>query len=358
MDGSAIILTGGLLDGPHGKTAHGLIRGTERYHIHAVIDDASAGRDAGEVVDGTKRGIPIYATLQDYLEQHGDKADYCIVGIASSGGKIPPQLIPVMKTAIQHRISIVSGLHEFVSEMPEFVDLASQYQVSLLDVRKPKPRRELHFWSGAIYQVPCPKIVVMGVDCAVGKRTTARFLTEGVRDAGLKAEMIFTGQTGWLQGGKYGFIFDSTVNDFVSGELEHAIVQCYREVQPDIIFIEGQAALRNPSGPCGSEFLVSGNAEAVILQIVPARTHYKGWDHLGLEIPHVSNEIKLIEMYGSKVIGITINTQKLPLDQARLYKAQIAQELGLPVVLPVEEGVKELLPAILSMTQISSGTQK
>ena len=58
--------------------------------------------------------------------------------------------------------------------------------------------------------------------------------------------MIYTGQTGWLQGGKYGFIFDSTLNDFVSGELEHAILTCYEETNPDVILIEGQSALRNP----------------------------------------------------------------------------------------------------------------
>ncbi len=354
MDGSAIILTGGLLDAPHGKTAHGLIRGTERYRILAIVDDVSAGKDAGEIVDGQNRGIPVYHTLEEYLQHHGERADYCIVGIASSGGKIPPQLLPVIQDAIRAGISVISGLHEFLSEMPNMVELAEQYNTQLIDVRKPRPRSELHFWSGAIYQVQCPKVVVMGVDCAVGKRTTARFLTKSARRAGWKAEMIYTGQTGWLQGGKYGFIFDSTVNDFVSGELEHAIVSCYREEKPDVIFIEGQAALRNPSGPCGSEFLVSGNAEGVILQVVPSRTHYKGWDHLGLKIPPVSNEIKLVEMYGSQVLGITINTQKISLEEAYEHKVQLKKELGLPVILPVEEGVEELLPAITSIMKTSS----
>ncbi|MEM1359258.1 MAG: signal peptidase I, partial [Bacteroidota bacterium] len=40
------------------------------------------------------------------------------------------------------------------------------------------------------------------------------------------------GQTGWMQGSKYGFIFDSTLNDFVSGELTHAILQAYKNEQP------------------------------------------------------------------------------------------------------------------------------
>jgi len=349
MDGNAIILTGGLLAGPHGKTAHGLIRGTERYHILAIIDDTSAGKDAGVVVDGQERGIPIYESLERFLQQHEAGAEFCIIGIASSGGKIPPQLKPVIQQALKASMTVVSGLHEFLSEMPDMVALAEAHEGGIIDVRKPRPREELHFWSGTIQEVSCPKIVVMGVDCAVGKRTTARFLTEAARRAGLKAEMIYTGQTGWLQGGQYGFILDSTVNDFVSGEIEHAIVSCFRDLQPDVIFIEGQAALRNPSGPCGSEFLVSGQADGVVLQVVPGRTHFKGWDHLGLTIPTIQSEMKLIEMYGSRVIAITINNQYLSQEEAIAHKHRIQEEVEVPVVLPIEEGVDSLIAVIHHM---------
>ncbi len=72
-------------------------------------------------------------------------------------------------------------------------------------------------------------------------------------------------------GGKYGFIFDSTLNDFVVGELEHAILSCIKDTDPDIVLLEGQSALRNPTGPCGSEMLVSGNAKHVILVHAPKR---------------------------------------------------------------------------------------
>ena len=46
----------------------------------------------------------------------------------------------------------------------------------------------------------------MGTDCAVGKRTTTRWLMEACNQAGIKTEMIFTGQTGWMQSRHdYGF---------------------------------------------------------------------------------------------------------------------------------------------------------
>jgi uncharacterized NAD-dependent epimerase/dehydratase family protein len=50
---NAIILTSGLLKTSDAKTAHGLIRGTERFTIIGVVDGPeTAGEDAGIVLDG------------------------------------------------------------------------------------------------------------------------------------------------------------------------------------------------------------------------------------------------------------------------------------------------------------------
>jgi hypothetical protein len=38
-----------------------------------------------------------------------------------------------------------------------------------------------------------------------------------MKKAGYRAEMIYTGQTGWMQGAKYGFVFDSTPQRFYFG---------------------------------------------------------------------------------------------------------------------------------------------
>ena len=124
----------------------------------------------------------------------------------------------------------IRGRHEYVSDQRAIAEAANQFGGTITDIRKPKPKSELHFWSGKIFEVKCPIIAVIGMDCAIGKRSTVRFLLDGCKAAGLKAEMIFTGQTGWMQSGKYGFVLDSTYNDFVSGELEHAIVACYEPV--------------------------------------------------------------------------------------------------------------------------------
>ena len=219
----ALVLTNGILTHSDAKTAHGLIRGTERFTIVGVVDDAStAGKDAGELLDGKHRQIPIYATLADALA--AEQASYLIIGIATVGGVLPDSMIAIIQAAIQAGLSIVNGLHDYLQDRPEISELAAKHQVDLIDVRRPKARKDLHFWTGDILQLATPIIAVMGMDCAMGKRTTARLIRQACQAQNLKAEMIYTGQTGWLQGGKYGFIFDSTLNDFVCGELENAIL--------------------------------------------------------------------------------------------------------------------------------------
>jgi len=350
---NAIIITAGYLDSVSGKTAHGLIRGTDRFTILGVIDQQHAGKDAGEVLDGKVRHIPVYATIADFIRKSKEKSKYAVVGVATKGGVIPESLRAMLQEALEHGLGLVNGLHEYISDIPELAHLAREKGLEIIDVRKPKKVKELHFWSGIIKSVHCPKIAVLGTDCSLGKRTTARFLTEAMKKAGYRAEMIYTGQTGWMQGAQYGFVFDSTLNDFISGEMEHAIVQCWQEAKPDIIFIEGQSALRNPSGPAGSEWIVSADANAVVLQHHPLRKQYKDMEFYPAYIPDPKEEIALIKMYGAPTVAMTINTSKMTPQESRDYADRYEKELGIPVVLPLEEGVDRLVPVFRDMIEKS-----
>ena len=349
MDGNAIVFTNGKLQDNAAKTTHGLIRGSARYKVVGVIDPVHVGKDAGELLDGVHRNMPIYSTVSDFLNQSGEKADYFIIGIANAGGKLDPTWMPEIETSLQAGMSIVNGMHEFLSEKSDVASLAENHNAGLIDVRKPKARGDQKFWSAEIYDVKCPIIPVIGTDCAVGKRTTARFLMEALAEKGVKAPMVYTGQTGWMQGNDHGFVFDSTLNDFVSGELEHAIVSCYKEAKPDMILVEGQSALRNPSGPCGAEMLISGNASGVILVHPEGRTYYKGWDFTGKKIHSIESEIELIRMYGVETLGVALNTKLVNLEEAKAAKARYEDSLGIPVSLPVEEGVEELLAPLMNL---------
>lgn len=341
---NAIVITGGYLDTSNAKTAHGLIRGTDRFNIVGIIDHKHPGKDAGEILDKQKRNIPVFATIADALQASSTLIKYCVIGVATKGGVIPETLRVMIKEALEHNLSIVNGLHDYVSEHEELAAIAKQKGLEIIDVRKPKKFKDLHFWSGKIVEAKCPKVAVLGTDCAMGKRTTTRFLVEMMRMAGYKAEMIYTGQTGWMQGAKHGFIFDSTLNDFISGEMEHAVWSCYQEEKPDIIFIEGQSSLRNPSGPAGSEWIVSAEAKAVVLQHSPIRKQYKDMEFYPAYLPSLKDEVSLIKMYGADTIAITINTAKMTTEEARKYAASYQQELNIPAILPLEDGLVALLP--------------
>ena len=347
---NAIVLTDGLLMTSDAKTAHGLIRGTERFHIIGLVDgEANAGKDAGELLDGKHRGIPVFATMEAALEKLKN-VDCLIIGIATVGGVLPSNMLALIYDAVKKGISVVNGLHEYLNDKADLVAMAASTGAVLTDVRKPKSRADLHFWDGAIFKVTAPIVAVIGMDCAMGKRTTARMLKQACNAEGMKAEMIYTGQTGWLQGGKYGFIFDSTLNDFVSGELEHAIVSCWKDTQPDILFLEGQSALRNPSGPCGIELLISGNAKQVVLIFAPKRKYFDNEAHWG-EIPSVASEIELIEKLGSKVIAVAINTENCTDQEAFDYQKAYTASLGLPVLLPIQEGVAPIIPILKALSK-------
>jgi uncharacterized NAD-dependent epimerase/dehydratase family protein len=341
---NAIVLTGGYLDTGNAKTAHGLIRGTDRFNIVAVIDQRHPGKDAGEILDGRHRNIPVYSTINEFASVSPVKAEYCVVGVATKGGVIPPALHDLLKDALLHHYHLVNGLHEFISDIPDLSALAAERGLQIIDVRKPKKFRDLHFWTGKIQEVKCPKIAVLGTDCALGKRTTSRFLVQAMQQAGYKAEMIYTGQTGWMQGARYGFVFDSTLNDFISGEMEHAVVSCWEEAKPDIMFIEGQSSLRNPSGPAGAEWIISANAEAVVLQHDPARIRYKDMESYPASVSTPAEEIALIRMYGAPTVALTLNTAQLEKTRAREIAQAYEKELGIPVVLPIEDGVSSLVP--------------
>ncbi len=349
--GTAVVLTNGSLAHEDAKTAHGLIRGSERFDITGVIDQNSAEKDAGEVLDGVFRNIPVYSDMAAYLTDRGKKPDYAIIGVALCGGRLDEQWLALTLDILTQGISIVNGMHMLLGDNPVFQAAAKKSNARIIDVRRHKPYDQLHFWSGRIFDMKIPRIAVLGTDCALGKRTTSRMIVEACRKTGMTAEMIYTGQTGWLQGNSYGFILDTTINDFVSGEIESAIVQCEQEAKPDLIIVEGQSGTRNPLGPCGTEIIVSGNVKGVILQHTPFRKFYDTTEDLGCLLPDIETEIKLIEMYGTKVIAVALNGNGGSSEALSSYAKDLEKKTEIAVVCPLKEPMEKILPVLRQFIQ-------
>ncbi len=345
LNGNAIVYSEGAYNTPNGKTAHGLVRYTSRYHILSVIDSRHAGEDSGIVLDGKQNNIPIFGDVREaiyHATDHGKIPQFMVIGLAPDGGRIDNRSRNDIKKAIMYRLNIDSGLHDFLTDIPEMRQLANHHKVSLRDIRKTPPRDELHFFTGNIEKVDCLKLAILGTDSAIGKRTTAWMIVHGFNDAGYKAEMIGTGQTAWMQGANYSIILDSLINDFVSGEIEHIVYQAWKNEHPDVIIIEGQGSLMNPAYPGGFEILAAGRPDYVILQHAPRRTEYDGFP--GYKLHPLEQQIDAIEMIsGKKVIAITINHENMHHDEIKDECKKIFKITGLPTFDVMVHGVDKII---------------
>jgi uncharacterized NAD-dependent epimerase/dehydratase family protein len=202
--------------------------------------------------------------------------------------------------------------------------------VRIIDVRKPPATKDLRMFTGRIAEVHCPRIAVLGTDCAIGKRTTATALTRALDAHGIKAVMVSTGQTGMIQGARYGLALDAIPSQFCAGELEATIIDAFEDSDPDVIVIEGQGALSHPAYSTSSFVLRGSCPDGVVLQHAPGRTHRCDFPEMAM--PTVASEINLIETFSdTRVIGLTLNHENMTDAQVEAAITYYGVELGLPV---------------------------
>lgn len=343
-----------------GKTANGLVRHSEAYRILAVIDSHHSGQDSGLVLDGKANHIPIFENLNTAVVDDADIPDTFIYGMAPSTGRMSSTDRDVILDAIARGMNVVSGLHEYLSDDPEIVSLAAKHKVTIRDIRKPKPSKDMRLFDGSVARVSALRIAVLGTDCAIGKRTTATVLARALNAKGIKTVLVGTGQTGLMQGAKYGVAMDAVPPQYCSGELEGAIVAASQDEQPDVILIEGQGALSHPAF-CTSAFILRGSQpDAVILQHAPKRAHR--CDFPTMPMPTPASEIALIEAFAdTKVIGLTLNHEGMSETEiAETITAQ-SENLGLPVTDALSRPAAHLIamidaayPGLLQGTPVSA----
>ena len=322
------------------------MRHSEKYEILSVIDSTKAGLDAGEVLDGKPNGIPICADLDAAIALAGRVPDYFILGMAPLSGMLSPLERGVVLDAMARGMSIVNGLHEFLNDDPEFVAAKTAHDVTILDVRRPRDKKDLRMFSGAIAGVTCPRIAVLGTDGAVGKRTTATILKRALNDRGVKAVLVGTGQTGIIQGARYGVALDAIPCQFCSGEMEATVVEAFEGEHPDVIVIEGQGALSHPAYLTSSFILRGSRPHAVILQHAPARRMLGDFPEMPMPTP--AGEIDLIETFAdTKVIGLTINHEQMTDAEVTAAIILYEAELGIPATDALTRPPERLVDMVL-----------
>ncbi|MDQ6927854.1 MAG: DUF1611 domain-containing protein [Actinomycetota bacterium] len=343
---TAVVYCEGNFGRPDGKTANGLVRYSERYEIVAVIDSDQSGLDAGEVLGGKPNAIPICADLAETITAAGRVPDVFIFGMAPLSGMLSAAERQVVLAAIGQGMDIVNGLHEFLNDDPEFAAAGAEHGVTIFDVRRPRDKKDLRMFSGRIDEVTCPRIAVLGTDGAIGKRTTATILTAALNQRGIKSVLVGTGQTGLIQGARYGVALDAIPSQFCSGEMESTVVEAFEGEHPDVIVIEGQGALSHPAYLTSSFILRGARPHAVILQHAPARGMLG--DFPSIPVPTPAAEINLIQAFAdTTIIGIAINHENMTDAEVSAAITLYESDLGIPATDPLTRSPARLVEMVL-----------
>jgi uncharacterized NAD-dependent epimerase/dehydratase family protein len=330
-----------------GKTANGLVRHSEQYEILSVIDSEKAGLDAGVVLGEESKSIPIVRNLADALTHAGDIPDYFILGMAPASGMLSTYERGLVLEAMSLGMNIVNGLHEFLNDDPAFAAASAAMNVTILDVRRPPANKDLRTFSDRIGEVTCPRIAVLGTDCAIGKRTTATILTRALNDVGVKTVLVGTGQTGLIQGARYGVALDAVPSQFCAGELEATIIEAFEREKPDVIIIEGQGALSHPAFSTSSLIIRGSRPDGVVLQHAPGRDTRCDFENMPMPTP--ATEINLIQTFAdTKVIGLTLNHENMSREQVDTAIPQFERELGIPAIDPLSPSSARLVRMVFS----------
>jgi D-glutamate N-acetyltransferase len=326
-------------DAHYGKT----MRGVVDYSPHptvAILDSTRAGE--------SHMGIPIVGSVADAMHLEPTTA---LVGVATQGGRFPPAWRELLKDAIAAGLDLESGLHEFVSDDQELVDLAAQHGVELRDLRKPPP--DLSVPTGENLRLDAKTVLTVGSDCAIGKKTVAIELDREARARGLESQFVPTGQTGVAIAG-WGIAVDAVVADFIAGAAERLVVEGARR-GGEILFVEGQGSLSHPAYSGVTLGLMHGSApHAYVLCHVAGATEIEGYP--GYPLPSLREVVELHEraslpLRPARVAAIALNTRDLGEDEARSAARAVQEETGLPTDDPVRFGSSKVLDAVLGVLQ-------
>ena len=329
------------------KTANSCIRYFPE-RIVAVLDRSQAGKTVQDVL-GFGGKIPIVGDFERGIAQ-GEGATAVLIGIAPAGGKLPDEWKSWLRSAIDKKLEIWSGLHTFIGDDPELGPLAKARGVRILDARRPPP--QLPIADGRAAEVDALVILAVGSDCNVGKMTAQLQLRDELVKRGHRTSFVATGQTGiFIEG--WGIAVDAVVADFIAGAAEQLVLQGAKD--NDIVLVEGQGSLIHPGYSGVTLGLLHGSCpDALILCHQVTRTHIG--DYHGREpwvpIPPYNELIEIYEraaapVHPTKTIGICLNTYDMDEAAAREACARAAEETGLPATDPVRFESDSLVDAIV-----------
>jgi uncharacterized NAD-dependent epimerase/dehydratase family protein len=330
-----LVLAEGRSADPHfGKTARGVIRYAPQ-DVVCVLDSQS---DAT-----THEGFSLVRTVAEAM-QYGPTT--ALVGVATQGGRFPPEWRALLEECIRAGLDVENGLHEFLTADDQLASLAREHGVELRDLRKAPPG--LNVPTGENLTHGATSILMVGSDCAIGKMTVALELDREARARGIRSQFVPTGQTGIAIAG-WGISVDAVVADFIAGAAEQLVLEGVRR-GGDVLFVEGQGSLLHPAYSGVTLGLIHGSAPHAYVLCHKADESVVDGDER-YPIPPLSELVDLHERISllarpAKVLAIALNTRDLDEESARRAIAEAEAETGLPADDPVRFGAGKLIDAV------------
>ena len=309
-----------------------------------IVDRKLAGKTASEVISFLPP-IPIFESIESAKKQK-QEADSLLIGIALGGGKFPDEWLPDIKKAINLKLNIVNGLHDFLGDIKELNELAKKQNIFIWDVRK---YTQKHLLANAkLLEYPLQIILTVGTDGAIGKMTTTLELTKAANKKNLKSAFVATGQTGIMISGR-GIPIDAITGDFMAGAIEQELIQVARE-NYKIAFVEGQGSILHPGWSGVTLALLHGSLPHKLILCHKANREFL--KNTNVKIESLNQFINLYEsitlpLRMAKVAGIALNTFGLTLQEANDAIKKAEDETSLPTDDPIRNSGEKLLCSLV-----------
>jgi len=334
-----LLLAEGFSGDPHyGKTMRGVLR-YRREDVVAILDSTRAGE--------TEEGVPVVESVVDAIPLGPTTA---LVGVATQGGRFPPEWIAILRACVEHGLDVENGLHVFLADDPVLRGLAAERGVELRDLRRPPAG--LSTATGENLAVDATIVLTVGSDCAIGKMTVSLELDLEARRRGLRSVFVPTGQTGMAIAG-WGTAVDAVVADFLAGAAERLVVEG-RARGGELLWVEGQGSLLHPVYSGVALGLYHGSVpHLLVLCHEVGRTQIEGAGGGPHPIPPLRELVELHERLAlparpARVAAVALNTSVLGEEEARAAIAAAEDETGLPADDPVRFGAAKLVDAVLA----------
>tara|TARA_Y100000817_G_scaffold63758_1_gene47911 strand:+ start:20 stop:1054 length:1035 start_codon:yes stop_codon:yes gene_type:complete len=333
-----VILSHGAFNYIKNKTGNMLIR-YRTDEVIALLDRTKSGMTANDEL-GYGGNIPVLDNFDACIDL---EPDTLVIGNASQGGFISDDYRAEVIKAIEFGCDIISGMHHFINDDVEFVQLAEKHNVSLFDLRRPPDPP--NFPKGSWHKRKIPVLLIVGTDCDTGKMTTAWEVSERLKSRGRKVEFIGTGQTGILLSGA-GVPIDAVKADFMAGEIEHLIDKVSEDTE--LIIVEGQGALTNQYYAGVTLGLLHGAMPDYMLMTHDPARELDVTDYpmatmrlvMDMHLDLMSNFKK------SKFIGINLLTFKLSDEDAKKEIDKVKEEYSMATTDLIRYGSNELIETI------------